>query len=383
MSNLPETVELPGLVDLHVHLREPGDNKAETIESGTKAAMLGGYVLICDMPNNPGEPTWTEEAIKTKHKIARQSAWIPTAFYAGWQPGNETGIHELPKMATHAIGLKLYGAPTTGNDKDYEAQEFRAGVEAWHEAAPDKPIMFHAGTENLEDMIGYVAGDFGHHLHVCHVNSRDQVSLVIGAKADELPVTAGVTPHHLLKTSHDVRSEGWFARMQPPLAEQADAEYLMHKLDIGDIDVIETDHAPHSQDSKWDAEHENPFGVHDPEHKTCFGVPGIEFAAGLMLYQVKKGHLTLARLISAMSHKPAEIIGVKIGKNTKVTLDTIEYRIYEDQHDVISGSGWTPFLGKIGLGGVERLTISGETLVDHERTPGVDTRVISQRGTVI
>lgn len=384
MAKVKEYIELPGLVDLHVHFREPGTTQAETIESGTRAALLGGYALVADMPNNPGRPTWTAEAMMEKHTIARQNAYIPVGFYAGWQPDSGIDPGELQRMSDKAVGLKLYGAPTTGNDKEYEAYEFLTAVSIWHEAAPEKPIMFHAGQNNLNDMVDLVAKQFGHHLHVCHVSSFNQAAFVFRKKGDGLSVSSGVTPHHLLKTSHDVHSEGWFARMQPPLAEQADSEQLMRLLADGYIDVVETDHAPHSQDAKWQAEFNNPHGAHAPGQTTCFGVPGIEFAAPLLFYQVHRGRITMERLVRAMSTRPAEIVGVQLQHSTKFTWEMEEYRIDDEGYTTVSSlAQWTPYLGKLARGVINSARIGGKEVMSAGDIIDQSPRVVSERGEVV
>lgn len=350
---MKDTITIPGAVDLHVHLREPGDNKAETVLSGTRAALHGGYVAVCDMPNNPGRPIWTLERLNEKQKIIKKKALIPVGTYAGARPESDN-LSELPAMALASIGLKLYGAPTTGNDKDYQAADFAKIVKVWHEAAPKKPIMLHAGRDNLAGLINLVAKKYQHHLHVCHVNSPADVELVTKAKKQGLPVSCGVCPHHLFKTSHDVLSEGWFARMQPSLADQTEAEKLLSLLAAGEIDIIETDHAPHSLSAKWAAE--------NGETKSCFGVPGIEFALPLLFYQVKHGRLSLERLIEATSTRPAEIIGVKLSPKTKVTWRLETYRIGDRLPEGHSSSGWTPYLDKLATGKVEKVVIGGQTV---------------------
>lgn len=347
---MAETITLPALVDIHVHLREPSENKAETIESGTKAALVGGYALVADMPNNPGKPTWSEERIDEKHAIARESAYLPVAFYAGSQPESDN-IGELEKMAPKAMGLKLYGAPTTGNSNDYEAKDFVEIVNEWHRVAPEKPILLHAGKDNLTDMIGLVAGDLGHHLHVCHINDPEDVySALAEGRHKARPVTIGVTPHHLIKTSHDVHSEGEFARMQPPLAKQHDSEQLMHLLAGEQIDIVESDFAPHSKEAKWEAEHGTG---------SCYGVGGIEHIVPLLLHQVKKERLSMDRLVDVLSTKPAHLLDVKIIGGTTWTME--DYRI-ESEDDMVSGAGWTPYLGKLVTGKLVSSSVQGKNV---------------------
>lgn len=375
----PEILLLPGAVDLHVHLRQPSVNGAETISSGTRAALLGGYVMLGDMPNNPGHETWTEERILEKRDIVETDAYVPVGLYAGSQPSSDN-IGELAKIAPHSIGLKLYGAPTTGNDRDYSASDFLPILAEWHRVAPDKPIMLHAGKENLEEMIGVVAGELGHALHVCHVNDPEDVELICEAKDTDLDVSCGVCPHHLFKTSHDVSTQGWFARMQPPLAEQTDAEALFRQLVEGKIDVVETDHAPHLYESKIASEEQNPWGIHNSEHTTCFGVPGIEFALPLLLYQAKRGRITVERIAEVTSKKPAEIFGVHVNSGTQVAWEMREYRIEDESEQVHSGSGWTPFLGMLAVGEVRNVQIGSKFVLQEGSILGKAGRTISQRG---
>lgn len=366
---------MPGAVDLHVHLREPSTNPAETIEGGTRAALLGGFVMVADMPNNPGMPVWTRQRLDTKIAIATEKSWMPIGFYAGSQPEADN-VGELEAMAEMAIGLKLYGDPTTGNENTYEASDFRQIVAEWHRVAPNKPIMFHAGPDNLKGMIDLVVGEFRHHLHVCHVNDSEQVEWVnLANRANDLPVTCGICPHHLLKTSHDVHTQGSFAEMMPPLAHQDEAERLRELLNRGYIDVIESDFAPHSIDAKLQAEN---TGGH------CKGVPGIEHVLPLLMYQVKKGRLSEQRYIDATSRMPAEILGVKMDDTTTTTWDFSDgaYRIGD--LDVESSCEWTPYTGMLGYGRLKTVKIAGKTVLSNfhtlsEKHPAI----VSERDTVI
>lgn len=349
-----ETLVTPGFVDVHTHLREPSGNVAETIGNGTHAALRGGFVLVADMPNNPGNPTWIKERLDKKIELAEEAAHIPTAFYAGCQPEGNT-IGELAAMAHDAIGLKLYGDPTTGSDLNYEADAFRDIVEEWHKVAPSKPVVFHSGKNNLEDMIGLVSYDLKHPLHIAHVNNPEQVSAVSEAKLADARVTCGVCPHHLLKTSHDRTTQGTFAEMMPPLADQHDAEKLLYMVNSGEIDIIETDYAPHLKEAKWQAELE---GGH------CFGVPGIEHVVPLLMYQVEQENLRYERLIEAFSSRPADLLGVRLGDETQVTWSTEKYRIENESEQVVSGAGWSPYLGMIALGRVLNVRV-GSTWIMH------------------
>ncbi len=357
---MSETFYHPGAVDVHVHLREPSTNHAENILSGTEAAAYGGYVALADMSNNPGHPTDSRARSQQKIDLFEQKAVVATGTNAGAQPEFDN-VGELASMAELSLLLKLYATLTTGNDREYEVSDFAEQIAEWHRSTI-APIAVHAGADNLEDFIGKVAGDLRHALHVCHISNRKDLDLVRGAKKRGLPVTAGVTPHHIFKDSHDAFTEGWFARIQPPLAHQTEAEELFRALSSGDIDIVETDHAPHTADTKWATELANPNAELDPDHATCFGVPNIEQTLPLLFRQVKLGTISMERLIDATSGRPAEILGIKLSKSTKVEWDNTEYRI-GDETDLRTGAGWTPFLGKLALGRVRNMTIGGKTII--------------------
>ncbi|OGL35285.1 hypothetical protein A3F65_01450 [Candidatus Saccharibacteria bacterium RIFCSPHIGHO2_12_FULL_47_16b] len=360
----PKSITIPAAVDLHVHFREPSTNKAETIDSGSKAAALGGYGLVCDMPNNPGNPTWTMEKLTAKQAIIKKSSYIPIATYTGSQPESDN-LAELPKMAAKSIGLKLYGAATTGNFVDYDPAAFDKIVAAWHKAASAKPIMLHSGKDNLAEFISLITGRHSHPLHICHVNSAADVKLVEQARETGAKISCGVCPHHIFKSESDVRTQGWFARMQPPLVDEDSAAELFKLFATGEIDVLETDHAPHLTVDKWAAELENPDAIHDPNHRTCFGVPGIEFALPLLFYQMSRGRINLDRIIDATSKKPAKIIGVKLSPTTKVTWRLEKYRVGDKYPKGLSGSGWTPYMNNLAVGIVEKSVVGGKTLIEN------------------
>jgi dihydroorotase len=377
---MADKLTIPAAIDLHVHFREPGDNKAETIKSGSKAALQGGYALVCDMPNNPGNPTWTMERLQTKQGIINKSAYVPVATYAGSQP-QEDNLQELEAMGQAAIGLKLYGATTTGNEYNYDAKDFEAIVARWHELQPDKPIMLHSGSDNFADFVELIAKKHKHHLHLAHVNNPKDVHIATEATKAGLSVSCGICPHHLLKTSYDTHSEGWFARMLPPLAHQDQADELFKLFAKGDIDVLETDHAPHTLENKWQAETENPEGVRDMQTAACFGVPGIEFALPLMFYQIERGRLSLDRLIEASSKLPAEIIGIKLSDDTKVIWKMERYRIGHEDLE-LSGAGWSPYLDKIAVGKVWQSQAGGKTLIKDGKIVA-ELSQVAQRGDTI
>ncbi len=378
---MAESFVHPGAIGIHEHFREPSPaHKAETFSSGTRAAVLGGFVMTSDMPNTPKYETWTEERLEEKHGIINETAYHFATAHTGSQPESDN-VGQLQAMSAISLLYKIYAAATQGTHRDYEASEFSENIGEWHKHAPNKPIGLHAGKENLEDFIGYIARDLGHPMIVHHVNHPSQVRLVQAAKADDLPVFSAVCMHHILKCSHDELGEGWFARMQPPLAEQSDAEELLRLLADGLIDVVETDHAPHAKAMKWKAEDENPQAIHDPEHTTCFGVPGIEWALPLLFYLEKRGFITMERIIDASSTKPLELLGLRRNPKTHVVWDMEEYRI--DETDIQTGARWSPFAGKLAVGRVKEMVIAGQNVVDNYKHFNRKPKAVTERGTVI
>jgi dihydroorotase len=380
---MAEVFTHPGAIGIHEHYREPSHlNHSETFNSGTRAAALGGFVASGDMPNTPGHETWTTERILEKQTIITDSAIHPVMTHAGSQPESDN-VGELEGLSANSLLLKLYAAATTGTHRDYETAEFKDIIDEWHRVAPQQPIGLHAGKENLKDFIHKIACDLKHPLIIHHVNSPEQVALVQEARRNDLPVWAAVCMHHIVKTSHDVLSEGWFARMQPPLASQADAGQLLHLLARGDIQIVETDHAPHDIKVKQRAEQENPEGIHDADHTTCFGVPGIEFALPLLFYQQKIGRISMERIIDATATQPAQVMGLKHDSRTRVEWDMIEYRLDEDEAYVRSGSKWTPYLGKLMVGRVREMHIGGTQIIDNTNVVGRRGHPIKVRGATI
>lgn len=363
-----ETITIPAGIDIHVHFREPGNNKSETIASGSRAAMMGGFALALDMPNNPGRPTKTAEDLLEKHEITERDSYIPMGFYAGAQPEHDNA-GELERMAPLAIGLKLYMGKTTGNPNEYQASDFKEIVGEWHRVAPKKPIMVHRGNVQATDVIGLIAQDNKHQLHICHETEPSAISQISKAKSIGLPVTVGVCPHHLLMTSKDYETRGPFADMMPPLADPRDVEALEYDFMSGAIDIIESDHAPHPKQAKMEAMEDNGH---------CHGVPGVEFVMPLLFWQVKKGRYDTERLIEATSTKPADIVGVKLSPRTEATWKMETYRIAEEEKQVASSSKWTPYLGMLAVGRLEELSINRKTVYAEGSHPTKVSRVVNR-----
>lgn len=319
-------VVLPGFIDVHVHLREPGFEYKETIQSGTAAAAKGGMTQICIMPNTQPVIDNIEKLSNLKKKIA-MDAKIKVHPYGAIT----SGLHseELVDMQ----GLAQHGIFAFTNDgvgvQDADVM-YRAMVEA---KKRNKPIVAHCEDNSLiydgcvhdgkiATRLGLVgipsicesvqiardvllAEATGCHYHVCHVSTKESVRIIRDAKAAGITVTCEVTPHHLLLNEDDILNDDANYKMNPPLRSKADQEALITGLLDGTIDMIATDHAPHHPDEKSQSMRDAPFGI-----------IGLEDAFSLLytkLVQEKK-LCSLKQIIHWMSSNPAKIFHVSGGK---------------------------------------------------------------------
>jgi dihydroorotase len=342
-----KTITLPGLIDPHVHLRDPGQTHKEDFLSGTSAALAGGYTTVLDMPNN-AEPITTLERLEAKLASARSKTVIDIGFHFGTLGDN---FAEFPKVVDKVKGLKIYLNVTTGG---YIINETKL-LEIYKAWPSDKPILLHA-EEDVSELVWDTLQAAPKATHMCHVSSRAELEFVIKAKDAGLPLTCGVTPHHLFLTDQDAERLGAFGYMKPFLKPKAEQDFLWQNLDY--IDVIESDHAPHTKAEK---ESENP----------PFGVPGLETTLPLMLTAEAEGKLTRAQLIDRLHTNPARIFDITSDDTTQVEVDMNEYEIKNET--LLTKAGWSPFAGRRVIGKVKHVVLRGETVY-------ADGRVLAKPG---
>ncbi len=333
---------LPGLIDIHVHLRDPGQTHKEDFFTGTFAALAGGFTTVIDMPNNK-TPIISSKLLKEKTKIAKEKIVCDIGFYAGSLGVN---LYELMKIEPYVFGLKLYLNKTTGNfliDKNKLEVIFKS----WKS---DKPILVHAEEDVLE-MIVQTIKKTGKRVHICHVSNKSQLSMIIKAKKNNLPITCGVTPHHLFLTENDIESLKSFGLMKPSLGSKTDQNFLWKNLKC--IDVIESDHAPHTIEEK---KSKNP----------PFGVPGLETTLPLLLTAISEKRLTIDRFIELCFENPKRIFNIKTDKNTWVEVDDKEEYII-DNKNLKTKCGWSPFNGWKVKGKIERVFMRGKKVFENEK----------------
>jgi dihydroorotase len=333
-------IRLPGLMDPHVHLRDPGSEQKEDFTSGTRAALAGGITTVLDMPNNPGAPTVTPEALAAKAARAAERACCDVGFHYGATPRN---LATFPAVAPAVFGLKLYLDHTTGALLVERLEEMEAIFAAW---PADRPLLLHAEERTVAAALGLLALR-PRRAHFCHVSLGAEIRLIAQAKEHGLPVTCEVAPHHLFLSDADLPRLGPYGLMKPPLRTGADVDALWRHLDV--IDMIATDHAPHTRAEK---ESGTP----------AYGVPGLQTALPLMLTAVAAGRLTLDRLVALMATTPRRVFGAPEQPETYVEVDTAARWVIRDE-DQYSKCGWTPFAGMTAQGQVRAVTLRGREVV--------------------
>lgn len=345
---MPKIIKLPGLIDPHVHLREPGATQKEDFTTGTKAAIAGGYTQVLDMPNNP-VATITPEALKEKMDLAKGKIYCDVGFHFG---ASSKGIEYFKEVADKVFGLKVYMNQTTGDLLMEDDETLEKVFSAW---SKNKPLMVHAEGETLQKAIN-LAKKFGNKLHVCHVSLKEEVEVIKAAKELGLGITCEVTCHHLFLTSEDAKRLGPFGIMKPPLASKEDQEALWEAIQDGTIDMIASDHAPHTKEEKLG-------------EKVPFGVPGLETTLPLLLTAVSEGRLTMDRLIELTSSSPRKIFGILEQENTFVEVD-LDSRYTITDKQLFTKCGWTPFAGMKVTGKVIKVVLRGKVVFDGQNISG-------------
>ena len=369
-------VVAPGLIDVHVHLREPGGEHKETIHTGSHAALAGGFTTVWAMPNT--DPPIDDPAavgyVRLAARAARGTQVMPIGAASIGQKGERmTEVGELVKAG--AVAVSDDGAPvwdtglmrrlleytqTFGIPVLQHAEDTALGGGVMNEGAVATALGLR-GLPNAAEAC-MVARDIqlaeltGGHLHVCHVSARQSVEQLRLAREKGLTVTSEVTPHHLILTDEMCRGYNTEAKVNPPLRTEEDVEAVTQALIDGVIDIIASDHAPHTYGEK---EQEFDFAP--------FGINGLETALGLsMRALVQTGRLTLSGLIDRMSCNPARIMGLeggtlRPGSPADIVLLDPNERWTVDPADFRSRSRNTPIAGWELVGRVHRTLVGGET----------------------
>src|SRR3990167_7221560 len=292
-----DIIKLPGLVDVHVHLREPGATYKEDFESGTRAAVAGGYTQILDMPNNVN-PTTTPARLQEKIRVSKGKIWCDLGFNFG---ATVDSTRYFPKVYKKTFGLKIYMSQTTGPLLVNKLQEQDLIFKSW---LSNLPTMVHAEDELVEVAIR-LAKKYKRKIHICHMTAN-QLKL-------------------------------W--------------------MNLSEIDMISTDHAPHTLEEKYD------------QSSPKFGVPGLETTLPLMLEAVARGKISIGRLVEMTSTNPRKIFHLPAQPNTFMTVN-LEERYKISKKGLFTKCGWTPFVGLEGRGEIKKVVLRGQIIFENGRFSG-------------
>jgi len=351
----------PGFIDVHVHLREPGGEHKETIETGTKAAARGGFTTIAAMPNTRPVPD-TLEHLQSLNKKIEDTALVNVLPYASItirQAGEEQTDFEALKN-NGAFAFTDDGVGVQSAEMMYKAMQTAAKLNVSIVAHCEENTLIqkgcvHEGVFSKENGLNgipsicesvQIARDVllaeatGCHYHVCHISTKESVRVVRDAKKAGINVTAEVSPHHLILCEDDIPGLDTNFKMNPPLRGSSDRELLIEGLLDGTIDMIATDHAPHTAEEKAQGMQLAPFGI-----------VGLETAFPLLnTHFVQTGKMTLKQLIDFMTVKPAEVFNIKRGKIevgavADLTVIDLEHQEEIDSATFLSKGKNTPFDG--------------------------------------
>ncbi|CAL8084361.1 unnamed protein product [Calicophoron daubneyi] len=365
---------LPGLIDIHVHTRDPGFEYKEDWSSATLAALAGGIVTIFAMPNtNP--PLVDESSFQLAEEHASSRAYCDYGLYAGGSLTNADSVSQLGRLT---VGLKLYLNETFSTlSLAGRMDVWRKHFEAWPK---NRPICCHAEGETMAAVL-LLAELLDRSVHICHVARKSEIELIRDAKARGLKVTCEVTPHHLFLTRDDMPKEGGWREVRPCLGTKADVEALWANMDT--IDCFASDHAPHLASEKARTSSAPP------------GFPGLENMLPLFLTAMSEGRLTLADLIERLYVNPRRIFGLNLNIDqfnvessadlpargdtwVEVDMSTVyclpgEESIHKidrtpsAEPHIYTRAGWNPFAGRRVRGRVRRVMIRGELAFVDDR----------------
>ncbi|RCF64632.1 dihydroorotase [Enterococcus faecium] len=366
----------PGLVDVHVHLREPGFTYKETIEAGTRSAARGGFTTVCAMPNLNPVPD-TAEKLRQVYDIIRKDAVVKVLQYAPITENlrSEKLVDQEALIEEGAFAFTNDGVGVQTAGTMYLAmKEAAKNNKALVAHTEDESLLFggvmHAGKKAEELGLpgilsvtesSQIARDLllaeatGVHYHVCHVSTKESVRVIRDAKKAGIHVTAEVSPHHLILIDEDIPEDFGFWKMNPPLSGREDREALIEGLLDGTIDCIATDHAPHGLEEKSQSFMKSPFGIVGSE--TAFQLIYTHF--------VETGRFTLEQVINWLAVKPAEIFGLNAGTLTvgapaDVAVFDITQTCTIDKEDFLSKGENTPFIGWKVKGETQMTFVNGK-----------------------
>ncbi|MBK9321843.1 MAG: dihydroorotase [Bdellovibrionaceae bacterium] len=389
---------LPGVIDSQVHFREPGMTHKEDLETGTRAAALGGVTTVFEMPNtNP--PTTSQNSFENKVQCAKNRCHTHYAFYIGASSENADQLARL-ELLPHCSGVKIFMGSSTGNllvDNDVILEKIlRSGKrrvivhsedelrlrERRHIAESSGDVHMHPVWRDAESALIstkrllHLARKTGRKVHVLHVSSGDEMNFLVGQKDF---ATVEVLPQHLTLYAPDCYDRlKNYAQQNPPIREKAHLDRIWKAIQDGTADVIGSDHAPHTREEK-----ERPY----PQSPS--GMPGVQTLVPIMLNHVNSGRLSLSRFTEMVTENPRRIFGVKnkgrisLGYDADFTVVDLKKERTIENKWIASRCGWTPYDGMKVTGWPTHTILMGKTIMENDQIiaphcgQGVDFAVIT------
>ncbi|MCO5297582.1 MAG: dihydroorotase [Fimbriimonadaceae bacterium] len=354
---------LPGVIDSHTHMREPGLEQKENLASGTRAAVLGGVTTLFEMPNTT-PPTVSREALEDKLSRARGRAWTDHAFYIGATLENIEALAELETLPG-ACGVKLFMGSSTGDllvseDPDVlrvlksgtrriavhseDEPRLRERIAAFaHPKVEQHPLIRDSECARLAtERLIRMCEETRRPVHILHVSTAEEIPLIVEAKRRGLPVSAEVCPQHLFFAAPDCYTRlGTRAQQNPPLRDATHQAALRAALAAGVFDTVGTDHAPHLVEEKA-----RPYPL------SPSGMPGVQTLVPVMLTLVSQGVLGLGQFVRAVSEGPVRLFAIEgkgalaEGMDADLTVVDLEAERVLEQSWIASRCGWSPYLGE-------------------------------------
>ena len=335
-------LKLPGLIDPHVHLREPGATHKEDYDSGTSAALAGGFTIVLAMPNTK-PPIFDSATLDLALNAAKQKARCDFGQYIGAGPDNADSAASL---AGKAAGLKMYLDSTFGELRLDDMTLWQPHFEKYPKTLP---LVAHSESRTMAAAILFAA-IYDRPVHIAHISLKEEVLLIKAAKEKGIKVTCEVCPHHLFLNNENLSGlTPGRKEVRPRLATKEDVAALWQHMDV--IDCFATDHAPHTIEEK-DSDNPPP------------GFPGLETALPLLLTAVDDGRLTMDDIFAKMYTNPKNIFNLPEQPETWVEVD--ENETYEIKAaEQFTRCNWTPFEGWKVKGRVKKVVLRGKTAFEN------------------
>lgn len=364
---------LPGLIDTQVHFREPGMTHKEDIESGSRAALMGGMTAFFEMPNTKPATT-TKELLLNKFELSKDRSHTHYAFYSGAEPGNLQTLKDLENISG-SPGIKVFLGLSTGSlliQSDAQLEEILRDTKSrivFHSEDDDvlnqrrqviRPgdVASHSEWRNVESALTStkrilsMAKKLDRRVHILHVSTAEEMDFLESQKEW---ATVEVLPQHLYLSSPDCYERlGSFAQQNPPIREERHRLRILKALKDGLVDIVASDHAPHTKEEK-----EQPY----PQSPS--GMPGAQTLLPLMLNLVNQGEISLTHMTALMSEKPRQIFGIQnkgrivLGGDADFTLVDMTKQRTIDQDWLQSKAGWSPFIGMKVTGWPQGVVLDG------------------------